>query len=106
MSGALSVERRGHVVILENQDAPRNRMTFEYMDELEAAVLDLRDDPEVRAVVITAAGDEHFSVDGTMIDMPALGATNWPPPRSPISRCSLVLTARITAVEAATPALM
>ena len=37
-------------------------MTFAYMDELERVVLELRDDREVRAVVITAAGDEHFSV--------------------------------------------
>ena len=59
---ALRIEQRGRVVILENQDAPRNRMTFEYMDELEQAVLALRDDRDVRAVVITAAGDEHFSV--------------------------------------------
>ena len=59
---ALRIERRGRVVILENQDAPRNRMTFEYMDELEQAVLALGDDRDVRAVVITAAGDEHFSV--------------------------------------------
>ena len=41
---ALGVERRGGVVILENQDPPRNRMTFEFMDELERAVLALRDD--------------------------------------------------------------
>lgn len=59
---ALRIERRGYVTILENTDAPRNRMTFEYMDELEAAVLDVRDDPGVRAVVITASGTEHFSV--------------------------------------------
>ncbi len=59
---ALGIERRGPVVILENQDPPRNRMTFEYMDELEAAVIALREDRDVRAVVITAAGDEHFSV--------------------------------------------
>lgn len=59
---ALRIDRRGPVVVLENQDAPRNRMTFEYMDELEQAVLSLRDDRTVRAVVITAAGDEHFSV--------------------------------------------
>jgi enoyl-CoA hydratase/carnithine racemase len=59
---ALRVERRDRVVILENQDPPRNRMTFEYMDELERAVIALRDDREARAVVITAAGDEHFSV--------------------------------------------
>lgn len=59
---ALRVEQQGPVVVLENQDAPRNRMTFEYMDELEQAVLALRGDREVRAVVITAAGEEHFSV--------------------------------------------
>ena len=59
---ALTIERRGSVVILENQDPPRNRMTFAYMDELEVAVHALREDPEVRAVVLTAAGTEHFSV--------------------------------------------
>lgn len=37
-------------------------MTFEYMDELERAVIALRDDRDARAVVITAAGEEHFSV--------------------------------------------
>jgi enoyl-CoA hydratase len=37
-------------------------MTFEYMDELERAIVALRDDREARAVVITASGDEHFSV--------------------------------------------
>lgn len=62
MENALRIERRGGVVILENQDPPRNRMTFEYMDELEHAVIALRDDRDVRAIVITAAGDEHFSV--------------------------------------------
>ena len=59
---ALRIERQGAVAILENQDPPRNRMTFEYMDELEQAVIALRADRQVRAVVITAAGDEHFSV--------------------------------------------
>ncbi|MFM8563895.1 MAG: enoyl-CoA hydratase/isomerase family protein [Acidimicrobiia bacterium] len=49
-------------MVLSNTDAPRNRMTFEYMDELEVAVTEIRDDPDVRAVVITASGDEHFSV--------------------------------------------
>ena len=59
---ALRIERRGRVVILENQDPPRNRMTFEYMDELETAVRALREDRDARAVVLTAAGEEHFSV--------------------------------------------
>ena len=59
---ALHIEHRDRVVILENQDPPRNRMTFEYMDALEHAIVAIRADPGVRAVVITAAGDEHFSV--------------------------------------------
>jgi enoyl-CoA hydratase/carnithine racemase len=59
---ALRIEHRDHVVILENQDPPRNRMTFEYMDALEQAILAIRGDGGVRAVVVTAAGDEHFSV--------------------------------------------
>ncbi|MGZ4523734.1 MAG: enoyl-CoA hydratase/isomerase family protein [Mycobacteriaceae bacterium] len=62
VNNALRVERRNRVVVLENQDAPRNRMTFEFMDELERAVLAIRADPDVRAVVITASGEEHFSV--------------------------------------------
>lgn len=58
----LRVERRGHVAILENRAAPWNRMTFEYMDALEEAVAALRADADVRAVVVTAEGEEHFSV--------------------------------------------
>jgi len=59
---ALRIERRDRMVILENQDPPRNRMTLEYMDALEDAIVAIRTDPGLRAVVITAAGDEHFSV--------------------------------------------
>ncbi len=44
METALRVERRGRVGFLENHDPPRNRMTFEYMDEFERAVIALRDD--------------------------------------------------------------
>jgi len=43
-------------------DAPWNRMSLEFMDELETRVEKIADDPSVRAVVITAEGDEHFSV--------------------------------------------
>lgn len=61
-SDSLLVERDGGVLTLTNNDAPRNRMSFEYMDALEAAVRDAAADPAVRALVFTAAGDEHFSV--------------------------------------------
>jgi enoyl-CoA hydratase len=75
MTGAaLRIERRGQIVILENTDAPRSRMTFEYMDELEAAVIDLRTGRGVRAIVITASGDEHFSVGMDLKQLMAQGA--------------------------------
>lgn len=59
---ALIVEQDGGVLTLTNNDAPRNRMTLEYMDAVEAAVDAAADDDTVRAIVFTAAGDEHFSV--------------------------------------------
>jgi enoyl-CoA hydratase len=37
-------------------------MTFEYMDAIEEAVHEAATDPSVRALVFTAAGEEHFSV--------------------------------------------
>lgn len=59
---SLLIERDGGVLTLSNNDAPINRMTFEYMDALEAAVNDAANDPSVRALVITAEGDRNFSV--------------------------------------------
>lgn len=59
---ALLVEREGGVLTLTNNDPPINRMTFEYMDALEAAVAEAADDPEVRVLVVTAAGTDNFSV--------------------------------------------
>ena len=59
---ALGVELAGGVLTLTNNDPPRNRMTFEYMDALERALTAAAQDRDVRVLVITAAGDEHFSV--------------------------------------------
>lgn len=61
-SNPLIVEQDGGVLTLTNNDAPRNRMSLEYMDALEEAVSDAATDPSVRALVFTGAGDEHFSV--------------------------------------------
>ncbi len=58
----LLIERDGGVLSLINNDAPINRMSFEYMDALEEAVNAAADDPEVRSIVFTAAGDRNFSV--------------------------------------------
>ncbi len=61
-TNALLVDHDGGVLTLTNNDAPHNRMTLEYLDALEDAVRDAASDPSVRALVFTAAGDEHFSV--------------------------------------------
>ena len=58
----LLVRRDGGVLTLSNNDDPINRMTFEYMDALEAAVNDAATDPEVRVLVFTAEGQRNFSV--------------------------------------------
>jgi len=58
----LRVDRDGAVLTITIDDAPWNRMSLEFMDELEALVDSLAADRSVRAVVITAEGDENFSV--------------------------------------------
>jgi enoyl-CoA hydratase len=58
----LLIERDGGVLTLTNNDAPMNRMTFEYMDALEQAVNDAAADPGVRALVFTASDTHNFSV--------------------------------------------
>ena len=59
---ALILERDQGVLTLINNDPPINRMTFAYMDEVEAAVEEAATDPSIRALVFTAAGTENFSV--------------------------------------------
>ncbi len=70
MGDALIVQRDGRVVTLINDDAPRNRMSLDFMDELEAQVDALDRDDSVGAVVIRGAGDENFSVGMNLKQMP------------------------------------
>jgi enoyl-CoA hydratase/carnithine racemase len=66
----LLVERDGGVVTLTINDPPHNRMGIEFMNELERQVGALAEDKSARAVVITAAGDEHFSVGMDLKELP------------------------------------
>ena len=66
----LMIERDGPVVVLTNNDAPYNRMSLDFMDQLEAAVNEIAADDGVRAVVITGAGDAHFSVGMNLKQLP------------------------------------
>jgi enoyl-CoA hydratase len=66
----LLIERSGAVATLLNNDAPRNRMSLAYMNALEAAIEELGEDPSVRAIVLSAVGDEHFSVGMDLKQLP------------------------------------
>jgi enoyl-CoA hydratase/carnithine racemase len=72
-SEPLLLERDGGVLTLVLNDAPMNRMSFEYMDALEKAVNDAVADPAVRVLVFTAAGEQNFSV-GMDLKQLAMGA--------------------------------
>lgn len=58
----LAYERRGAVAIVTIDDAPFNRMSLAFMDALESLVVDIAADEQIRSVVLTAAGDQNFSV--------------------------------------------
>lgn len=62
MSEPLLVETRGAVAIISINDAPYNRMTLEFMDDLERVIDELTKDESVRAVVFTGEGEDNFSV--------------------------------------------
>jgi len=66
----LCVEREGAVETFIINDAPRNRMSLEFMDALEVEVERVAHDPGVRAVVIRGAGEEHFSVGMNLKQLP------------------------------------
>jgi enoyl-CoA hydratase/carnithine racemase len=66
----LLVERHGAVETFVINDAPRNRMSLEFMDALEAQVASVARDPGVRAIVVRGAGEENFSVGMDLKQLP------------------------------------
>ncbi len=58
----LTYDRRGAVAIITIDDAPYNRMSLTFMDALDQLAAAIAADSTIRAVVITAAGEENFSV--------------------------------------------
>ena len=69
----LLVNKEGPVTVLSLNDDPLNRMSLEFMDELERRVNEIALDKSVRAVVMTAEGDVNFSV-GMHLKQMATGA--------------------------------
>ena len=61
MSEAVKVERRGHVLEVTLDRPKVNAIDRQTSIELGNAFVQLRDDPELRVGIITAAGDRVFS---------------------------------------------
>ena len=71
---SIDFERRDAIAIVTIDDAPYNRMTLAFMDALETLVGEIAADDGIRAVVITGAGEQNFSVGMNLKElMGALG---------------------------------
>jgi enoyl-CoA hydratase len=66
----LLVERDAGVATLIINDEPMNRMSLEFMDELEVQLVELAADRSVRALVFSGAGDANFSVGMDLKQLP------------------------------------
>jgi enoyl-CoA hydratase/carnithine racemase len=69
MSEAILLERQAPIATITiNRPAQRNAMSLAMWGELAGLLADLDADPEVRAIVITGAGDEAFSAGADIRD--------------------------------------
>lgn len=66
----LLLNHQDPVAIISINDAPYNRMTLEFMNELEVLVREIAEDDTIRAVVITAEGLDNFSVGMNLKQIP------------------------------------
>ena len=70
MGESLLVEHLGAVARLTLNDPPFNRMSLNFMDELEQQVVNIADNSEIRSVLLTSAGEENFSVGMNLKQLP------------------------------------
>ena len=70
MSEILLYETKEAVAILTINDAPYNRMSLDFMDQLEDMVNKISVDSSIRAVVLTASGQDNFSVGMNLKQLP------------------------------------
>jgi enoyl-CoA hydratase/carnithine racemase len=70
MSEPLLLSRQDAVAIISINDAPYNRMTLGFIDQLEATLEELGKDDSIRALVITAEGKDNFSVGMNLKQLP------------------------------------
>ena len=62
MTKPLLLEQLDAVAVVTINDAPYNRMSLEFIDQLEVVVDKIANDANIRAVVLTADGLDNFSV--------------------------------------------
>jgi len=70
VDSALSLDRSEGIATITIDDAPINRMSVAFMDELEELIPELAADREVRALVFAGAGDVNFSVGMDLKQLP------------------------------------
>ena len=70
MSEPLLFTREDAIAIISINDAPYNRMSLEFMDNLEVLVNEIAEDDTIRAVVITSEGLDNFSVGMNLKQLP------------------------------------
>jgi enoyl-CoA hydratase len=70
MTKTLLFSREDAIAIVSINDAPYNRMSLEFIDQLEALVDEIAGDDSIRAVVITGEGAKNFSVGMNLKQLP------------------------------------
>jgi enoyl-CoA hydratase/carnithine racemase len=70
MTKPLLLERQDAVAIIAINDAPLNRMTLDFIDQLEVLVYEIAADDGIRAVVLTGDGLGNFSVGMNLKQLP------------------------------------
>lgn len=70
----IRVVRSDHVATVEFNDPPYNRLGMALIDALEAAVKDIHEDGDIRAVILRGAGEENFSVGADIREFGAAAA--------------------------------
>lgn len=69
MTQPLLFRQDGAVAVISVNDAPLNRMTLAFVDQLEDIVAKVADDDDIRAIVITAEGLDNFSVGMNLMQL-------------------------------------
>ena len=69
---AIETAKGGVGIVTLNRPAVLNALSFDLTRELDAALTAFEDDPEVRCVIITGAGEKAFSAGADIHEMAAL----------------------------------